>query len=68
MSGKHQIIHFEVILTSIFSVRLVNGRNQYEGRLEIFHNGNWGTVCDDGFNETSATVVCRMLNVTGYVI
>ncbi|XP_053376486.1 uncharacterized protein LOC123534263 [Mercenaria mercenaria] len=45
------------------SVRLVNGTHRYEGRLEVYHNGEWGTVCDDGFGTTEARVVCRMLNL-----
>lgn len=32
-----------------------------EGRLEIFYNGTWGTVCDDQFKESTADLVCNGL-------
>jgi len=41
-------------------VRLVGG-NALEGRLEIKHNGVWGTVCDDRVDDRIAHVVCYML-------
>ena len=34
---------------------------QESGRLEIFINGRWGTVCDNGFTMTSAQVACEQL-------
>ena len=42
-------------------VRLVGGSNQYEGRVEVCINDQWGTVCDDFWSGTDATVVCRQL-------
>jgi len=44
-----------------FIVRLVGGPSSHEGRLEVNYNGVWGTVCDYGFTEESAAVVCRSL-------
>ena len=43
-------------------IRLAEGRDRTEGRVEVCSNGVWGTVCDRGYwDSLDATVVCRQL-------
>lgn len=43
-------------------LRLVGDkRKHYEGRLEVFYNNEWGTICDDDFSIEAAHVACREL-------
>ncbi|XP_012287530.1 lysyl oxidase homolog 3A [Orussus abietinus] len=43
------------------AVRLVDGRADHEGNVEILHEGKWGCVCDDEWDDPEANVVCGQL-------
>ena len=43
----------------------MNGTTPYEGRVEICYDGVWGSVCDSGWSDRNAAIVCLHMGFQG---
>ena len=44
-------------------VQIVGGTNGLEGLVEVCRDNEWGTVCDQMWDNTAASVACRQLGL-----
>ncbi|NXE81875.1 C163A protein, partial [Cochlearius cochlearius] len=65
--GQHNCQHKEdagVLCSEFLALRLVNG-NDCAGRLEVFYNGTWGSICSNRMSQLTAITICKHLNCGG---
>ena len=47
-------------------IRLQGGNYSNQGRVEVYCNGQWGTICDNGFGSSDAQTICKQLGYNYY--
>ena len=60
------VIYFCLGLCSDGEVRITGGSSPTIGRVEVCINSTWGTICDESWNDSDASVVCRQLGHSPY--
>ena len=67
LCNQWDIYFFITVSGPAVIVRLVGGTSPHEGRVELKLYSQWGTICDDGFADDEATVICHMMGYRRYL-
>ena len=61
-SSRYLEICIQCVFRSITgNIRLVGGNTIFEGRVEIYHDGIWGTMCEAEIENLDLVVICASI-------
>lgn len=63
------LVYIDIVCHALFAehLRVVNGTNRCNGRVEVYNSGKWKRVCSSDWDKTEADVVCQEINC-GYQV